>query len=258
MTLTFGRAPFGPGRGSFDTAIPTEVSYVEAWPRRMRGVLAGRTVVDSVNGVMLHQTGHLAMLLFPIVDVAEDVLREQQGTPRRWTVQVGDRSVASAVSEPPTLADPAGGVLEGFVSVEGGAMDRWFEEDDPVYAHVRDPYHRVDVRSSSRHVVVRDRSIVVAESRRPKLLFETNLPVRFYLPFADVRLELLSLSDTVSECPYKGDGQHWHITLPDGTCIPDAAWSLPHPLAEGALALEHVCFYDDKLDVTVDGVGITS
>lgn len=131
-------------------------------------------------------------------------------------------------------------------------MDRWFEEDEPVYAHVRDPYHRVDVRASSRHVVVRHRGRVVVESVRPKRLFETGNPTRHYLPFADVRLDLLERSDTVSECPYKGDGQHWHLVV-DGDRVENTAWSLPHPLPEGLAAAEHLCFYPGKVEVVVDG-----
>jgi len=115
-------------------------------------------------------------------------------------------------------------------------IDRWLEEDDPIYAHPRDPYHRVDVRSSSRHVTMRH-GRVIAESRRPKLLFETRNPIRYYLPFADVRIELLQLSDTVSEC--------------------DVAWSLPHPLPEGIAAADHVCCYPGKVNIDVDGQPIT-
>jgi len=84
------------------------------------------------------------------------------------------------------------------------------------------------------------------------MLFETSLPARFYVPFADVRIDLLERSETVSECPYKGDGQHWHLRVA-GTTAGDAAWSLPHPLPEGLAAAEHVCFYPDKVEVEVDG-----
>ena len=108
------------------------------------------------------------------------------------------------------------------------------------------------MRASSRHVVVRHNGQLVAESRRPKLLFETGIPVRYYLPFADVRVDLLEQSDTVSECPYKGDGQHWHLRTGDSR-IDDAAWSLPHPLPEGLAAAQHICFYPDKVDIEVDG-----
>lgn len=93
---------------------------------------------------------------------------------------------------------------------------------------------------------------MVAESRRPKLLFETSNPIRYYLPFADVRIDLLERSDTVSECPYKGDGQHWHLAVGEGR-IDDAAWSLPHPLPEGFAAADHICFYPEKVDTLVDG-----
>jgi len=96
----------------------------------------------------------------------------------------------------------------------------------------------------------------VAESARPKLLFETGNPTRYYLPFADIDLGRLELSDTVSECPYKGDGQHWHL-ITDGEPVPDVAWSLPHPLPEGFAAAEHLCFYPNKVDLEVDGEHIT-
>lgn len=116
----------------------------------------------------------------------------------------------------------------------------------------RDPYHRIDVLASRRHVVVRHAGTLLAESTRPKMLYETGLPPRYYLPWADVRLELLELSETVSECPYKGEGRHWHLRLDDHR-LEDVAWSLPHPLPEGIEAAEHVSFYTEKVTVTVDG-----
>lgn len=131
-------------------------------------------------------------------------------------------------------------------------MDRWFEEDAPIYAHFRDPYHRVDVRMSSRHVVVRHGDLVIADSGRPRLLCETGGPTRYYLPFADVRIDVLELSGTVSECPYKGDGRHWHLIV-DEDRVDDVAWSLPHPLPESFAAAEHISFYRDKVTVEVDG-----
>ena len=251
MTLTFGAAPFGQQRGAFSIEMPQTVSYVEAWPRRMRAVLAGATVLDSRGGMMLHTSGAMATMLFPREHLDADLLA-QGSRPGRWNVVVGDRLARDAVAAAPQLPGAAGAVVSGMVALHHGSMDRWFEEDDPVYSHVRDPYHRVDVRSSHRHVVVRHEGVVVADSRRPKLLFETGLPVRYYLPFADVRLERLQLSATISECPYKGDGQHWDLATSAGA-VPDAAWSLPHPLPEAILAIEHVCFYTDKVEVSVDG-----
>lgn len=256
MTLSMGRSPFGAERGSYDGAVPDRVAYAEPWPRRLRAVLAGRTLLDTRRGVMLHRTAMAPSVLFPREDLdAASVVAGSQ--PDRWTLQVGERSARDAVRSAPALAGAAGQRVAGLVSVQFGAPDRWFEEDEPVYAHLRDPYHRVDVRSSSRYVVVRHRGQVLAESRRPKLLFETGLPTRYYLPFSDVRLERLALSATVSECPYKGDGQHWNL-VGDGAHVADVAWSLPHPLPEGIAATEHVCFYPDKVEVVVDGERIDS
>jgi uncharacterized protein (DUF427 family) len=203
----------------------------------------------------VYETGKFPVHWLPMEDMSRELLQpddsEGRGGGRKWSVRVGDRIAERAVTGyvRQQERDPD---LAGHVKVEFSAMDRWFEEDDPVYAHLRDPYHRIDVRSSSARVIVRLRDQIVAESSRPKLLFETSVPARYYLPFADIRLDLLQRSDRVSECPYKGDGQHWHLVIGDER-IEDAAWSLPHPLPEAAAAIEHVCFYPDKVEVTVDG-----
>jgi uncharacterized protein (DUF427 family) len=255
VTLAYGHSPFGSQRGNYNIGtLPDDIAYVESWPRRMRAMFGNRTVLDSRRGMMLYHTDTAPTLLFPLDDFAADVLIDDQPA-GSWTVRVGDRSAPGAVTTPPALDGPAGADIEGLVILAYSSMDRWFEEDDPVYAHLRDPYHRVDVRSSSHHVLVQHAGVVVAESARPKLLFETGLPVRYYLPFADVRIDLLELSGTITECPYKGDGQHWNL-VGAGEIVEDAAWSLPHPLAEGTLALEHVSFYTDKVEVIVDGVRV--
>lgn len=255
MSLTFGATPFGTERGAFDVEIPAEVSYVEDWPRRIRAMFSGHTVVDSRSGKMLHRSGEPQTLMLPLGDFDRDLLVDDSAG-RSWTIRVGERHVDGAVIIAPTLSGAAGAALHGFVHLDHAAADRWFEEDDPVYAELRDSYHRVDVRAASRHVTVRRGDYLLADSDRPKMLFETGLPTRFYLPAADVRIDLLELSDTVSECPYKGDGQYWHLTGP-GDRIEDVAWTLPHPLPEGLAAAEHVCFDAVKVDVTVDGVRVT-
>lgn len=258
MSLTFGSGPLSKTHGQTNAAIPARALFAEPWGRRLRTVFGGETVFDTERATLLHETGKLPAIWIPREDVREEVL-SATGTdpdhPSAWDVVVGDRTAKRAVRayHQRDASDPD---LNGHVTVSFGAMDRWFDEDDPVYGHLKDPYHRVDVRSSARHVIVRSHGQTIAESHRPALLFETGLPTMYYLPFADVRLDLLSLSETVSECPYKGDGQHWHLTV-DGTRTEDAAWSLPHPLPEGFAAAEHVCFYADKVDIEVDGKPIT-
>jgi uncharacterized protein (DUF427 family) len=220
----------------------------------MRALFAGQTLLDSRRGVLLHQTRGFPTHYFPLNDLRPDLVIAHEnvpGKPATWSAMVGDSVAERAVTASPRTASDEE-LLPGFVTIDYAAMDRWFEEDEPVYAHPRDPYHRVDVRASSRHVLVRHRDQVIAESRRPKLLFETSNPIRYYLPFDDVELGLLEISETVSECPYKGDGQHWHLHV-DGEIIADAAWSLPHPLPEGLAAAEHVCFYPAKVELEVDG-----
>ena len=270
LTHPFARAPFGTHRsGRFDFDPPEHVRYWEPWPRRMRAVLAGQTVLDSSRGILLWETGNFPAYYYPLEDIRQDLLEDStsddgQDRPKRWSVRVGQRLAENCLTASPRGPDGEE-LLRGYVTfhqshgpqghADPRALDEWFEEDDPIHGHPRDPYHRVDVRSSSRHVIVRHNGEVVAESRRPKLVFETGNPIRYYLPLADVRIELLTKSEFVSACPYKGDGQHWHLSA-GGEVVENAAWSLPHPLPEGLAAAEHVCFYPEKADVEVDGTRV--
>ncbi|OLV16246.1 hypothetical protein BOO71_0012586 [Deinococcus marmoris] len=131
-------------------------------------------------------------------------------------------------------------------------VDAWYLEDDLGYAHPRDPYQRVDVQRTSRHVLVRVGDTQIAETLAPAMLFETSLAPRFYLPPDAVRPGFLVKSETVSECPYKGDGQHWHVVV-DGQRIADAAWSLTTPLGDALMIPHWFSFYPEKLTVEVDG-----
>ncbi|MEM9712340.1 MAG: DUF427 domain-containing protein, partial [Actinomycetota bacterium] len=122
--------------------------------------------------------------------------------------------------------------------------------------HPRSPEVRVDVLASSRHVRVSVDGVVLAESDRPTLLFETGLPMRAYLPQADVRMDLLAPTDTTSSCPYKGHARWWSVELPDGARHDDLAWSYPTPLPESSGIDDLVAFYDERVDVELDGVPV--
>src|SRR5690606_20200851 len=108
---------------------------------------------------------------------------------------------------------------------------------------------RVDVLSSSRHVRIEVNGVTVADSRSPRLLFETGLPTRYYLPKTDVRLDLLEPTDTVTHCPYKGTAEYWSVNGEK-----DLAWSYRTPLPESEKIAGLIAFYDEKVDVYVDGV----
>jgi len=238
MSLTIGSGPFSTdSRGVLSTGeVPRGATYAEPYPRRVRALLGGRALLDTDKAWMVHRPGFGAELWFP---------RDEVNAPGL---------ASTALTEFEQADDPVSRALAGFVKLDFESADRWFVEDEPVYAEVRDPYHRVEVLSSHRHVTVELDGRLLADTHRPKLLFETGLPVHHYLPWSDVRLDLLELGDTISECPYKGDGQHWNLVEDGAVVVPDVAWSLPHPLVEGVPAAEHVCFYSDKVVITVDGV----
>ncbi len=239
MSLTFGPGPFSHHTAGLLSAgeLQSGTAYAEPYPRRVRAFLRGKVVLDSERGWMVHTPGRLPELWVPAQDLSAAGL------------------LPNALHDFPAGDDQVSSALAGFRSLDPDTPERWFVEDEPVYAHLRDPYHRVDVLTSHRHVVVEHAGTLIADTNRPKMLFETGLPPRYYLPWADVRLELLELSRTVSQCPYKGDGQHWSLHA-GHDLVHDVAWSLPHPLPEGLAAAEHVCFYPDLVTVTVDGVRV--
>ena len=152
----------------------------------------------------------------------------------------------------PAAAMSEGIGIEGYTRIEWKSVDAWFEEDEEAFGHPRDPYHRVDVRDSSRHVRVSVDGVVVAESVRPRLLFETGLPPRYYLPKLDVRMELLTPTPTSSVCPYKGVAEYWSVDV-NATIHPDLVWGYRDPIPEAFKIGGLVCFYNEKVDIEVDG-----
>jgi uncharacterized protein (DUF427 family) len=137
--------------------------------------------------------------------------------------------------------------LEGYVSFPRNAVT-WFDEDDEAPGHPRDPFHRIDVHGSSRHVRISVDGDVVAESSSPVLLFETGLPMRIYLDPADVRTDLLTPTDTRTLCPYKGWASYWTLGEHE-----DIAWAYEDPLPDVAPIKDRIAFFDEKVDVEVDG-----
>jgi uncharacterized protein (DUF427 family) len=161
------------------------------------------------------------------------------------TVRAAGEERAGAAFRP---ADPD---LSGYVVLDFHAFDRWYEEDEPIVGHPRDPFHRVDVRRSSRHVTIEADGELIAESTRPLLVFETSLPVRFYMPKEDVRVELRP-TDKITHCAYKGRASYWSFDAAGRECE-NLAWTYRHPLSGAGELTDLVCFFDEKFDVTVDG-----
>ena len=232
----------------------------EPSPRRVRVVFAGTVVADSTRVLLLRERRHVGVYYFPMDDVRTDLLVPSdkqttcpyKGEASYWSIKVDGRRAEDAVwayQDPiPERAD-----IKGHVAFHWDKVDQWFEEDEEVFVHPRDPHHRVDACASSRHVRVVIGGETVAESSRPVLVFETGLPVRYYLPKVDVRLDLLTPTDTVTRGPYKGQARYWSVAA-GGTRIEDAAWSYTYPLPAVSAIAAHVCFFQERVDeVWVDG-----
>lgn len=261
MALTIGSGPLGPSPGGrFNRDLPNgPLLYWEPFPKRFRVVLGGETLADSRGAMALHETGQLMRVALPPGDVRRDLLNEGgegKGSPatgpaRRWTARVGNREISDvARSFPAPPADAAW--LADYLIFDLHKVDAWYQEDDLGYAHPRDPYHRCDVHRTSRRVVVRHGDTLIAETSAPAMLFETSIPPRFYLPPDAVRPGMLVKSETISQCPYKGDGQHWHVQA-GGERIADACWSLTTPIGDALTIPRWFSFYTEKVTVEVDG-----
>ncbi len=262
MALTVGTGPFGKqsnGKFNFEPGAPKgHTLYFEDSPRRISAVLGGETVVESDHAKMLHETGYLPTYYFPIEDVNQSLLEKTdhtthcpfKGDAAYWSVKADGEVAENAVWGYPEPLDSSP-IPANYVAIYFGAMDQWFEEDEEISVHPRDPYHRVDVRAGSRHVKVTVGGETVAESGHPKILFETGQPPRYYLPPEDVNTDLLTPSETVTHCPYKGAASYWSAEI-NGETIEDVAWSYPEPLPEAAKTEGHYCFLGDGVETEVD------
>ena len=231
---------------------------LEPTERRVRARLGGITVADSRRAQLLYLPPPFNAYALPRDDVRWELLHESGiastmpavGEVKQWTVAAGGQVCDGAVwtfPQPPPGLEP----LVGLAVIRWQMMDAWFEEDDEVFVHPRDPYHRVDVLNSSRHVKVSVGGEVVAETRRPRLLFETSLPVRYYIPMLDVRMDLLESSDTISRCPYKGVASYWSVRL-GGTLHADLAWSYRSPIPECPKIENLIAFFNERVDLDID------
>ena len=231
---------------------------VEPTPRWVRVRAGGMWVADSKRALLLswYGPGMLPTYCFAPDDVRTDLFEPSESDPRGLVVE-HDVRVGSAVfpraahlfRDPP---QPLAG-LDGHWSFAWDGQVSWFEEALEVHVHARDPSKRVDVLPSERHVRVEVGGEVLAESRRPHALFETSLPTRWYLPVEDVEWEKLEPSGTVTQCPYKGTARYWSART-GGELHADIAWSYPDPVVECPRIKGLVAFFNEKVDLTIDGV----
>ncbi len=240
-----------------DTYMPDRHIEVEPSPRWVRVKLGGEFIADSKRVLTLRETGRLPVYCFPPADVRTDLLSPVESAAatgegvRHWTVRVGE-TVAENAALSYRGAVAGREAIEGHFAFRWEKMDHWYEEEEEVFVHPRDPYHRVDVLPSSRRVRVEVGGQVIAETGRPHLLFETGLPTRYYLPAEDVRMEFLEPSTTTSRCPYKGIASYWSVRVGDSVS-PDLVWSYPAPIPECPKVKGLLCFFNERTDIHVDG-----
>jgi uncharacterized protein (DUF427 family) len=234
------------------------VNHIEPVPRRVRAVLAGVTVLDTLRARYVWEWPPYPQFYIPLADVAPGVLLDEdhaqrlsRGTARRHALQVDDvrRPAAARVYG----ADALPGLAD-HVRFEWDALDAWYEEDEQVYVHPRSPYARVDALRSSRPVRIEVDGVVLAEAASSVVVFETGLPPRHYLDRTALRTEHLEPSATVTACPYKGTTGGYWSALVGGQLHADLAWSYTFPTRELLPIAGLVAFYNERVDLFVDGV----
>jgi uncharacterized protein (DUF427 family) len=245
-----------------------ELRY-EPIAKRIRASFGEATIVDSRRAMLVWEPGRVVpSYAVPADDVEADIVASPGGSepvpddlPRLGDQPILDPRIPFAVhstdGEPVTVRArgreaagfrPADSALDGYVMLDFDDFDQWHEEDERNFGHPRDPFHRIDIVHSSRHVRVERDGETLAESMRPYLLFETHLPARFYLPAEDVRTDLLPATDTRSTCAYKGEASYW--AFGDAG---DVAWTYRAPLREAAEVADRIAFLNERVDVIVDG-----
>jgi uncharacterized protein (DUF427 family) len=239
---------------------PEEIR-VETSPRRIRVLFGGVAIADSRRTLLMLEPGRLPVYYFPPSDVrtellapnAQEELSPLKGKVTYWSIAVEDRS-AEKVAWSYRDSPPGCPNIGGYFAFYWNQMDAWFEEDEEMFGHAKDPYKRIDILHSSCHVEVVAAGKTVADTTHPTLLFETGLPVRYYILKLDVRFQLLTPSKTQSTCPYKGiTSEYWQMEIAPGE-VKDVAWCYRTPTPESSKIANLVCFFNERVDaIYVDG-----
>ena len=205
---------------------------VEKSDKRVRAMLGGEIVVDSFKPLLVWEVPYYPTYYFPAEDVQTDLLVEtgetrrspSRGEATQYVVKAGIGEGAAYAFLEPEIKE-----LQGHYAFVWKTLDHWFEEDEEVFVHPRDPYSRIDIVPSGRRVRVEIEGVTVADTTNASFLFETGLPTRYYIPKTDVRMALLTPTDLATACPYKGTARYWSATI-DGETHDNIVWGYDSPL----------------------------
>ena len=218
---------------------------VEDSRRRVRALFNGAYVVDTIDAKFVWEKPYYPTLFVPRSACCDKYF---SGDDTVLTITVNGRSAQAKAY--------ISGELDGLVKIPFGDMDSWFEEDEEVFVHFKDPYKRIDILPSSRHVQVSVGGVAVADTHSARLLLETSLVTRYYIPKTDVRLDLLKETDLHTSCPYKGIASYYSVELDNKQAFQNIVWWYPTPTMESAKITGLVCFYNEKVEIKVDGVKV--
>ena len=238
-------------------AMITPVNHMEPVPRRIRATIGARTILDTTRALYVWEWPNYPQYYIPIADVDPAALVDEQhpqrlsrGTALRHGIRAGDLLRSGAARVYTEDAIPG---LSGMVRFEWDALDAWYEEDEQVFVHPRNPYTRVDAIRSTRAVRVELDGVVLAESRSPVMVFETGLPTRYYLNRSEANLDHLVPSQTQTACPYKGTTSgYWSVRI-DEAVHADLAWAYDFPTRQLQPIAGLIAFYNEKVDIILDG-----
>ena len=238
-----------------------QVWKYEPTDRWIRGKLHGETIVDSKNAMLMIESIGEVDYYFPISDIQADTLVPSdyqetsgyRGEKNFWHLKVNGSVVENAVW---TYAPKDGRPDFGdYVAIKWDAVDQWYEENEEVFFHARNPYHRVDMVQSSRHVEVLIDGVKVADTKRPYLLFETSIQTRYYIPKEDINFDYLTATDSQTICPYKGFASYYNVTV-NGETYEDVVWTYLDPIPEAPKLKGQLSFWaekDKRIQIIVDG-----
>ena len=258
MGLAWQQGPLAPGAiGRFlvPEPLPERLLYAEPLRRRMRVRLGEDLVADSEDVVLLHEPGRYPVAYFPLGDISPDALESGEhttqhrdlGTTAWYTVRAGSQSKARAAWQHTELPDYAA-ELKGRVAFAWRAMDAFYEEDQRIVGHAADNYHRIDIRKTGRHLVVRHDDQVIADTTRPLALYESGFAPRWYVPRADVNESALTAAAGQTFCAYKGVCSYYDVGDAHR-----AAWSYLDAWPEVTAVAGFVSFEPDLVEVALDG-----
>jgi uncharacterized protein (DUF427 family) len=258
MGLAWQQGPLAPGApGTFLTAqpLPERLLYAEPLRRRMRAMYAGEWIAQSDDVVLLHEPGRYPVAYFPREDIAGGVLHlaghttehPELGATAWYAVRRDDHEAPRGAwghTAPPGFAE----MFAGRVAFAWHAMDAFYEEEERIVGHAADAYHRIDIRRSARHLIVRAGDRLVADTTQPLVLLESGFAPRWYVPRADVVTPALVAVSRQTFCPYKGLCSYYDVAG-----ISRAGWAYPEPYREVERIADHISFEPDKVTVTIDG-----